>query len=51
VSGACSTHGGGEKRVTVFVRKPEGKIPRGRPRRRWKDIRMDLREIDRKVVD
>jgi hypothetical protein len=28
------------------VRKPEGKRPLGRPRRRWEDgIRMDLREI------
>jgi hypothetical protein len=27
----------------VFVRKPEGKRPLGRPRRRWKDgMRMDL---------
>jgi hypothetical protein len=27
----------------VFVVKPEGKIPLGRPRRRWEDgIRMDL---------
>jgi hypothetical protein len=30
----------------VLMGKPEGKIPLGRPRRRWKDgIRMDLREI------
>jgi hypothetical protein len=30
----------------VLVRKPEGKRPLGRPRRRWEDvIRMDLREI------
>jgi hypothetical protein len=28
------------------VRKPEGKRPLGRPRRRWEDnIKMDLREI------
>jgi hypothetical protein len=27
-------------------RSPEGKIPLGRPRRRWEDnIRIDLREI------
>jgi hypothetical protein len=25
--------------------KPEGKRPLGRPRRRWKDIRMDLQEV------
>jgi hypothetical protein len=30
----------------VLVGKPEGKIPLGRPRRRWKDgIRMEVREI------
>jgi hypothetical protein len=38
---------GEERKVyNVLVRKPEGKRPLGRPRRRWKDgIRMDLREI------
>jgi transcription termination factor 2 len=38
----------GEKRnaYTLFVGKPQGKIPLGRPRRRWVDnIRMDLREF------
>jgi hypothetical protein len=37
---------GDDKRVhKVFVRKPAGKRPLGRPRRRWEDgIRMDLRE-------
>jgi hypothetical protein len=38
----------GEERnvYRVLVRKPEGKRPLGRPRRRWEDgIRMDLREI------
>jgi len=30
----------------VFVGKPEGKRPLGRPRRRWVDnIRMDLQEV------
>jgi hypothetical protein len=30
----------------VFMGKPEGKRPLGRPRRRWEDgIRMHLREI------
>jgi hypothetical protein len=30
----------------VLMRKPEGKRPLGRPRRRWEHgIRMDLREI------
>jgi hypothetical protein len=38
----------GEKRTAyrLFVGKPEGKRPLGRPRRRWVDnIRMDLGEI------
>jgi hypothetical protein len=30
---------------------PEGKIPLGRPRSRWKDIRMVLREIWWEDVD
>jgi hypothetical protein len=30
----------------VFVRKPEGMRPLGRPRHRWEDnIRMDLQEV------
>jgi hypothetical protein len=30
----------------ILVRKPEGKRPLGRPRRRWaNNIKMDLREI------
>jgi hypothetical protein len=34
------------------MRKPEGKRPLGRPRRRWEDeIRMDLREIGWGSVD
>jgi hypothetical protein len=42
---ACSTN---EKRnaYSILVRKPEGKRPQGRPRRRCVDnIKMDLREI------
>jgi hypothetical protein len=36
----------------LFVRKPEGKRPIGRPRRRWMDnIKMDLLEIGLNVVD
>jgi hypothetical protein len=35
-----------------LVRKPEGKRPRERPKRRWVDrIRMDLREIGWVGVD
>jgi hypothetical protein len=38
----------GEKRnaYRILVRKPEGKRPMGRPRRRWVDnVKMDLREL------
>jgi hypothetical protein len=37
---------------SVLVRRPEGRRPLGRPRRRWKDnIKMDLREIGFGDVD
>jgi hypothetical protein len=36
---------------SILVGKPEGKRPFGRPRRKWEDIRMDLREIGWKDVD
>jgi hypothetical protein len=29
----------------ALVRKPEGRRPLGRTRRRWEDIKMDLREV------
>jgi len=38
----------GEKRgvYRVLVRKPEGKRPLGRPRRRWEDnIKMEIQEM------
>jgi hypothetical protein len=44
----------GEKRnvYRLLVRKPEGKRPLRRPRRRWIDnIKMDLLEIGLSVVD
>jgi hypothetical protein len=28
----------------ILVGKPEGKRPLGRPRHRWMDVKMDLRE-------
>ena len=44
--GACSTHGGEERRIQGFGGEPEGKRPLGRPRRRWEDnIKMDLQEV------
>ena len=44
----------GERRSVyrVLVGKPEGKRPRGRPRRRWEDnIKMDLQEVKWGVWD
>jgi hypothetical protein len=44
----------GEVRGTynIFVRRPEGRRPLGRPRRRWEDnIKMGLREIGFGDVD
>ena len=36
----------------VWVGKPEGKRPLGRPRRRWEDnIKMDLQEVGRDCGD
>ena len=36
----------------VLVRKPEGKRPLGKPRRRWEDnIKMYLREVGRGCED
>jgi hypothetical protein len=35
----------------VLVIKLKEKRPLGRPRRRWEDIRMDLREMGCEVVD
>jgi hypothetical protein len=38
---ACSTNGGKRNAYRIFVGKPEGKRPLGRPRRRLEDnIRM-----------
>jgi hypothetical protein len=37
----------GERRgaCRALVEKPEGRRPLERPRRRWEDIKMDLREV------
>jgi hypothetical protein len=46
VSWSFGTHVEGRSAYRVLVRRPEGKRPLGRPRRRWEDnIKMDLREI------
>jgi len=44
----------GEERgvYRVLVRKPEGRRPLGRPRRRWVDnIRMELQEVGCRYMD
>jgi hypothetical protein len=41
---ACSTNGEKRNACRIFMGKPEGKRPLGRPRRRWVDnIKIDLR--------
>jgi len=43
---ACGAYGEGKCVYRVLVVKPEGKIPLGRPRRRWEDnIKMDLQDV------
>jgi hypothetical protein len=43
---ACSTNGESRGAYRVLVGKPEGRRPRGSPRRRWEDnIKMDLTEV------
>jgi hypothetical protein len=52
MGGACSEYGEGKCVYRVLVGKPEGKIPLGRPRRRWEDnIKMDLQEMGFEVMD
>jgi hypothetical protein len=45
-AGYVARMGATRKAYRILVGKPEGKIPLGRPRRRWVDnIKIDLREI------
>jgi transposase len=40
---ACSTNGAKRNAYRIFVGKPEGKRPLGKPRRRWADnIKIEL---------
>jgi hypothetical protein len=41
---ACSTNGAKKNAYRIWVGKPEGKRPLGKPRRRWVDnVKIDLR--------
>jgi hypothetical protein len=52
MGGACSAYGEGRGVYRILVRKPEGRRPLGRPRRRWEDnIRLDLWEVGCGCVD
>jgi hypothetical protein len=52
MGGACSAYGERKDVYRVLVRKPEGKRPLGRPRRRWEDnIKMDLQEMGCRDMD
>jgi hypothetical protein len=52
MGGACNTIGEKKNAYRIFVGKPKGKRPVGKPRRRWVDnIKMDLREIGWDRVD
>jgi hypothetical protein len=43
---AYSTYGGDERECKLFLRKPEGKRPLGRARRRWEgNIKLELQEV------
>jgi hypothetical protein len=49
---ACNKKGEARNAYRIFVRKPEGKRPLGRPKRRWVDnIKIDLKEIGEGVTD
>jgi hypothetical protein len=46
MGGAYSSNGENGNPYMILIRKPEGKRPLRRPRRRWEDnIKMDLREV------
>jgi hypothetical protein len=51
-AGHVASTGEDIKVYKILARKPEGRRPLGRPRRRWEDgIRMDLRETGSGCVD
>jgi hypothetical protein len=47
MGGPCSTNGEKMNAYRLLVGNPQGKIPLGRPRRRWVDnIRIGLGEVE-----
>jgi hypothetical protein len=50
-AGHVARMGEGRGVYRVLVGKPKGRRPLGRPRLRWEDIRMDLREVVCGCVD
>jgi len=52
MGGTCGAYGGEIGVYWALVRKPEGKKPLGRPKRRWEDtIKMDLKEVECGVMN
>jgi len=51
MGGSCSAYEGKRGVYRVLVGKPEGKRPLGRPRHRWKDIKMDLQVVGCRGMD
>jgi len=52
MGGACGAYGGSRSIYMVWVGKPEGKRPLGRPRHKWEDnIKMGLHEVGCGGVD
>ena len=52
MDGACGIYGDIRGAYRVLVRRPEGKRPLGRHRRRWKNnIIMDLKDVGRGGID
>jgi hypothetical protein len=50
-AGHVARVGGMRNAYKILVGKPEGKIPLGRPRHRWENIRIDLTEMGWEGVD
>jgi hypothetical protein len=52
MGGTCRLDEKGRSVNMVLMQKSEGKIPLGRPRRRWEDnIKADLQEIECRGMD